>query len=419
MLISRYFIKPHNSITDPVEQGRAGLLSSLLIARAIAFIGVLYYLIIVEVPGASGLVSAALALNFLAYGISRTRHYKIGAMIVILESLVMIPTMVAKIVSLEVLAVVPTWLVLGPMLSSLVLTSRATLLTTIGTAVALTFIGFISDRSMLSMTSGTIFFVLATSIIMLLGAYLREKTDQLLQQERAKVIQVSKLSALGEMAGGVAHEINTPLAAIMLNAEMIESAEGLDPDVLQRAKNIVNISERISKIILGLRGFSRDAHADVDKLFTVKELIEYTTDLCNEKFKNNAVRLTVAEANLQLHLKGQIIQLSQCLLNLLNNSYDAIQKLEERWIEIRTVANPGEIEIWVTDSGKGLSPEVVDKIFHPFFTTKEIGKGTGLGLSISRGIIQQHKGDLYYDSKSNNTSFVIRLPMAESLEKAA
>lgn len=103
-------------------------------------------------------------------------------------------------------------------------------------------------------------------------------------------------------------------------------------------------------------------------------------------------------------------EIPQVILNLLNNSIDALTDKSEKWILIKAEASEKNIIITVTDSGLGISKEVVDKMMSPFFSTKKIGHGTGLGLSISARIIQEHKGKLYYDSQEKHTTFKIELP---------
>lgn len=107
---------------------------------------------------------------------------------------------------------------------------------------------------------------------------------------------------------------------------------------------------------------------------------------------------------------GRQAQIEQVLLNLLNNSFDAIQSTPDRWIHITARLENHRVLILVTDSGTGIPNDVQQKMLQPFFTTKEVGKGTGLGLSISKGIIEDHQGQLYYDPKNKNTCFVIDLP---------
>lgn len=246
-----------------------------------------------------------------------------------------------------------------------------------------------------------------------MASSLKENNLKLLKQQEI-ITQTSKMSALGEMAGGIAHEINTPLAAIILNAELIEMQNSDSPEpnieISEHSQAIINIGSRIGKIIMGLRGFSRDTKDDDKENFPIGQLITMTTDLCNEKFKNHGVEIIMEKAFLDIKINGQIVQLSQTLLNLLNNSFDAIQDLKTKWVRINIILTDNNIELKVTDSGEGLSPQIVEKIFTPFFTTKEIGQGTGLGLSISKKIVEHHNGNLIYDSTSFNTCFVIQLP---------
>ena len=103
-------------------------------------------------------------------------------------------------------------------------------------------------------------------------------------------------------------------------------------------------------------------------------------------------------------------QISQVLLNLLSNSYDAVLKIDKRWIKITWFIDKDWIKIIVQDSGQGPDPQYSEKILHPFFTTKNIGEGTGLGLSIAKGIMKQHGGDLFFDKDKPNTTFVITFP---------
>ena len=261
-------------------------------------------------------------------------------------------------------------------------------------------------------------FALAKSFKQMAASLFEAKNTLIKQQEI--ITHSSKMSALGQMAGGIAHEINTPLAAIILNAEMIalqnsELSEP-DPEIRKRAKLIGDIGNRIAKIILALKGFSRDAKEDDKEFISVRDIISKATSLCAEKFKNHGIQLLVDDEMIDTIIYGRVIQLSQVVLNLLNNSYDAVAKLDDKWIQLKATVNEKNIELRVIDSGYGLSSEIVEKIFEPFFTTKDIGKGTGLGLSISKSIIKQHNGNIFYEKLNPNTCFVIQLPIAAKKE---
>lgn len=241
-----------------------------------------------------------------------------------------------------------------------------------------------------------------------------KKSITRLRETQTQLLQSSKFSALGEMAGGIAHEINTPLTVIELNADQIKDLvadEPLDRRLIaERCQTITNTTDRIAKIIKGLRTFSRDGSKDLAINTSLKEIITDTLALCGEKFKSRGIKLTIDEISENLTLECRKIEISQVLLNLLNNSYDAVESLPERWIRIQVLPSNDQVIISVSDSGTTIPRDVQNKIFQPFFTTKEIGKGTGLGLSVSKGILEKHGGTLTFDSKSSNTCFVIVLP---------
>jgi C4-dicarboxylate-specific signal transduction histidine kinase len=242
----------------------------------------------------------------------------------------------------------------------------------------------------------------------------RKRTEQLLDAE-SKLINSAKMSALGEMAGGIAHEINTPLATITLLSgqvqEILQEAEAENGSLLLKlTKGIEDTAARISKIIQGLRIFSRDGSKDPMEEKSLREVIESTLALCNEKFKNRQINLQVDPIP-DVMLMCRPTQISQVLLNLFNNSYDAIGEQAKSWIKINCEYGDEFVVMRVTDSGLGIANDIQNKMFQPFFTTKDIGKGTGLGLSISKGLVEANGGRIYYDSSSPNTSFVLQFPV--------
>ncbi len=236
------------------------------------------------------------------------------------------------------------------------------------------------------------------------------------KKSELSVIQSARMASLGEMAGGIAHEINNPLAVIRSRSDLLlrSSLQGnLDPIKLQTdLKKIASTSDRIAKIILGLRTFSRDSSAEKSQVSNLQSILDESVDLCQQTFKNKGISLKI-----QNHIEKPVLcrplQMSQVLVNLLNNSMDAISGLNEKWIEIETSDQGEQVVIRVTDSGNGIPKEIVHKIMQPFFTTKEVGKGTGMGLSISKGMIEGQGGKFYYDPTSPHTRFVIEIPKAE------
>ena len=238
-----------------------------------------------------------------------------------------------------------------------------------------------------------------------------------LKEKSMLLTNAAKMSALGEMAGGVAHEINNPLAIISGYSFRLlrKSRKGdLDPLVFEEGLNVIlKTVDRIVEIVDGLRLISRAADSDKNEVINVLKIIDDSLVLCREKFKNNEISLHCNyDINLKLSVLGRATQLSQVLLNLLNNSFDSVCERKERWISIDITSSKDIVEMRVTDSGPVIASDIIDDIMNPFFTTKALGKGTGLGLSISKSIIEDQDGKLYYDSNSSNASFVIELPLA-------
>ncbi|MCB0364701.1 MAG: PAS domain S-box protein [Bdellovibrionaceae bacterium] len=247
-----------------------------------------------------------------------------------------------------------------------------------------------------------------------------------LEQEKNRLIQAAKMATLGEMASGVAHEINNPLAIIRGFSDQLLALAGkgtLDIDkVTDSSEKIGNQVMRIKKIVDGLRTFARDGEGDRMKEVPANKVVEETLELCRTRFASHEVELRVKLAEHSPTLSCREVQISQVLLNLLSNAHDAVldSGVPERWVEISCVDDGDTVEFRVRDSGPGVSTEHRYLIFQPFFTTKEVGAGSGLGLSISKGIAESHKGTLYYDGTSGQNAFVLSLPKDPTqVEKAA
>jgi len=242
---------------------------------------------------------------------------------------------------------------------------------------------------------------------------IKTKAEEIVQMTE-KLWESNKMSALGQMAAGVAHEINNPLMIIKLQTEVLlkhSEKDNLSKDVLnQSLTKISNVVDRISKITTSLRIFARSGKTSPQTVIDVQTIISDTLSLCFDRMNSLGVRFTKIGLEQNYNIKANAIEISQVILNLLNNSIDAIEDLNERFISLELKNEEKNLILLITDSGF-LSPEINQKIMEPFFTTKAVGKGTGLGLSISKTIIENHGGTLTLNSHSKNTQFKIQLPL--------
>lgn len=251
----------------------------------------------------------------------------------------------------------------------------------------------------------------------------RDITDEKVYQE--KLSNSSKMAALGEMAAGIAHEINNPLAIIIGKAFSIKNSLTHFNSILTSDENanlnidkltleiqkIEDTGKRIAKIINGLNLFTRNSDAENRMKIQMRQILDETLEMCREKLNKYKIQLRVVNSIPELELECRPTQISQVILNLLNNSIDAIKTLDEPWVEIKILRHTNRVVISVTDCGKGIPENIISKIMEPFFTTKPTGSGTGLGLSISRRIINEHGWELNLNEKSYNTQFLIEIPI--------
>lgn len=250
------------------------------------------------------------------------------------------------------------------------------------------------------------------------------KRTRELEDQRAINIQESKLRSIGEMAAGISHEINNPLAVINPSLVMIRRLLKHKPvDLSKIEKNIIKIEEmsyRIEEIVKGIKDFSRDQTDMVMDEFSLDDLIEACGKICRQQIKNQGVRYDIASIP-SVTILGKLVELSQVLINLINNAFYAVKDIkdaDQKWIEIRFVQkDENSIYIETLNGGKKIDQDIVEKVMEPFFTTKPQGEGTGLGLSISRGIMKSYGGDIFVDLSKQNTCFTMVLPLIQKESK--
>lgn len=236
--------------------------------------------------------------------------------------------------------------------------------------------------------------------------------------QRASLEQNAKMAALGVMSSGIAHEINNPLAIILARVQLMQSylqAIAPDPNTEKMASSIQIIDQavkRISKIIKSLQSFSRESSQDPMEMVSLSEIVEMTLGLCESKIKNaNVTFERKVEPTIKILCRS--VEISQVLLNAINNSLHAASSQETKWIKLEAQVLNHFVEIKVTDSGPGIEESLREKVMIPFFTTKDVGSGTGLGLSLSKGIVESHGGQFYFNHDCPNTQLVIKLPLQE------
>jgi two-component system NtrC family sensor kinase len=238
------------------------------------------------------------------------------------------------------------------------------------------------------------------------------------KQLQAQLMQAGKMAAIGELAAGVAHEINNPVGIIsgaaeqlefLLNHDFKQSKESSDR-FLGHVEMIREQAERCSRITQGLLNFARKTEvraASVDIAMLIKEAV---TLLESRALTERKKIETDIAPNLPLVMADPHL-LEQVFVNLANNALDALDKAGT--VTIRVFVDDGEVAIEVADDGEGIDNEDMERIFDPFFTTKAPGRGTGLGLSICFGIVDQMNGTISVDSTPGvGTSFVVRIPFA-------
>jgi len=243
-----------------------------------------------------------------------------------------------------------------------------------------------------------------------------EDKEQELILSQGRVHHASKMASLGEMASAMAHEINTPMQTINLIAQRIQRQIKKDISIDEIDQSMTKITAsvtKISDIIESLRKVSRDSTEDDFSEVRIKELLQDTVNMTEERFKVNNIdfRINYHDTSKNTLIQCQRLQISQILINLINNAYDAIQTCDVKWIKVDVQQVSDKIRFSITDCGTGIDADILEKVFEPMYTTKEVGKGTGLGLSISRDIVLKHNGLLYIKKESPNTCFVLELPI--------
>ena len=238
----------------------------------------------------------------------------------------------------------------------------------------------------------------------------RKRAEEALRESEAQLRQAGKLAAVGQLAAGVAHEINNPLAVIMGHAAQLR-ATSPDPDVGARAEKMLASTKRVARIVRELQSFARPKPPDL----TAVQLAEVVERVVGLRQHTLAVSGVTVEEDIPLDLPrvhGDHGQLEQVVLNLLLNAEQALAHAQgPHTITVRLVSEGEHVRLSVADTGPGIAPDILPRVFEPFFTTKPVGQGTGLGLSICYGIVQAHHGRMWAESPpGRGATFSVDLP---------
>jgi two-component system, NtrC family, sensor kinase len=244
-----------------------------------------------------------------------------------------------------------------------------------------------------------------------MASALKKRDEQLKEFTRKKIIESERLAIIGQLAAGVAHELNNPLQGIVIYACLLLEKTPEGSPGRESMQKIVTQANRCTQIIRGLLDFSRP-QLPQKKLSNVAAILQQCVALVEDQalFHNITLVWRLAESLPQVVVDPAQVQ--QVFMNMLINAAEAMEGVGRLTLTTRYAAGDGFVEIEFADTGHGISPENMERIFDPFFTTKEIGHGTGLGLAISYGFIKEHHGTISVESDlGGGTTFTVRLPV--------
>jgi C4-dicarboxylate-specific signal transduction histidine kinase len=239
-----------------------------------------------------------------------------------------------------------------------------------------------------------------------------------LREAQEIAMQSSKLAAVGETAASLVHELKAPLGAIRLKSEMCKRSLEMDKPVpAKKFDEIIRIVDKTNEILQHMRNFTRRSDHTQKGPVSIEEVLQETLLLLRPEFNRLGIRLETQLTPHLPHIFANNIQVEQVLINLLHNARDALEEQATKQITVRLKPAGEQVVLEIQDSGCGMSPEVQQKIFESFYTTKAVGKGTGLGMSIVRRILLEHDASIEVESAvGEGTTFQICFPIAAIIQ---
>ena len=232
------------------------------------------------------------------------------------------------------------------------------------------------------------------------------------ERQYNELIQSSKMIALGELSSSIAHEINNPLQSLTLQLTVMKDVFK-DPDLAEQLSRMDRVIFKMASMVKGLKDLARNSSDDPFEEFLLSDSLDDVTILTRSRLQEEDIAFSIVGDH-DFILRGKQVQISQVLINLLNNAIDAVKDLPEKCIKVLIEQEGGVLLIKVMDSGSGIPREVKANMMNPFFTTKAPSKGTGLGLTISKSLIEKNGGRIFYDEASLSTTFVIEMPLSNT-----
>lgn len=238
------------------------------------------------------------------------------------------------------------------------------------------------------------------------------------EQDRLKLLNATRLKAVGALASGISHEVNNPLMIIVGRIHQID--QEIEKEPLDRTKikevnaKVLDAVERIRKIVNSLRIFARPAHEESEVETDLNGIVRDVILLSRTRLSNHEIELRFAldESNpMALVRRGQV---GQALIAILNNAFEAVRSQPERWIEVLTHATKEKVQIRVTDSGPGLPPHIQKRLFESFVPGSDPAQTSGVGLATARQMVQDSGGKIWLDTDSKNTRFILEFPRISS-----
>ncbi len=242
---------------------------------------------------------------------------------------------------------------------------------------------------------------------------------RLIQEQQGAIVESARMSALGKIASEIAHEINNPLSVVLGRARQIlyllENKKLTDEKLTVDLEKIMSTSDRIAKIVRGLRAFGSGQDGDPFELTRVQTLIDDAVELCRARFLYHNVAL-VLPPKIDLFVECRPYQVTQIIVNLLNNAFDAVKREKDAWVELIVKSEGSNFVFIVRDCGRGIEKDQESQMMKEFFSTKSFGStsGMGLGLHIIGNLVRSHSGTITYELDRGHTSFKVVIPKQQN-----